>query len=386
MKKSFAKDYLEILDSEESKKDLRKRPVWAAMVLDNQPLTVLEHLINMWPTHDIRYEGNDGNEDPLMVDMIKGVEVSTVRKDISTGILEMSVEFVKNIDEIERYNAAIRQHNRTWVGKGSPTTVFDPVHGESYAIKDQFVDPVLMQSKQYALPDSAYSNVSSGSLAKARPSILRKSHLLVRYQLRLDADDQFILGYAAYDYEGQVIYYNELTHLDLAYLVRRSVQEMWGNHEVLEAYGNLLDGVSMLINGKKLHICKKDNRFPEFLAQESSKIKNTKVIQALEEKKEVYLKTSNAAAHVMPVLIIIGFICCFFWALFIMGDVTFDAVFESGIKSSGAEFLLYILLEILIKPPIALCVILLIATVFFRKVAQDTERKASELKAHGKFL
>lgn len=386
MKKSFVRDYTKILNNRQEMEEDREKPVLVGSILDQQPLSVLERLIKMWPTHDIRYHGYGTLDDKLVIDMIKSAEIRVVKKDITQGIIEITVELVKNIDEVERYNAAVKKHNRDWVKNGSQMNVFDPVHGESFEVRDNYVDQVLLQSSHYSLPDSVYNNTSSGKLASIRPGLNRKSHLRVVYQMSITQDNKFVLGYAAYDYENRIVYYNEVTHHNLAYLVRRSVQEIWGNPLAPKEIDNLLEGVSMLINGRKLSICKKDNKFPEFLEHEKSTIKSTRAIENVELKENINAQASVITGNVVPIFIIIGFIICLLWSFFIMAIDDYPLLFGPGISGGGLESLFYLFLEVLFKLPVVVCILLFIATLFFRKVSQETDRKASELKAHGRFL
>lgn len=384
MKKRFERDMLAIMDEQEAIRQRRVQPVYVSCIAELQPLNVLENLILMWPTHDVRYEdGFGGSEDAIMVDMMKSMEQRVIRKDIIKGIIDISVEFLKNLDEIERYNAAARNHNIEWRNYGSPKSVFDPVHGDEFKIADTLVDPVLPQSQHYRMPDSAYNGVSTGRLAQARPDMKKKSHVRIRYQMSITHTGMFVLGYAAYDCNNKVIYYNEVSNKDLAYLVRRSVQEMWGNHTTAKQHpDNLLDGISMLINGKKIVICKKDNKLPEFIAHETTTIKSTAPIRKIEIKEEVLVKTSDAAAYVVPFLLIVGFIACFIWTLsIVVGDMTLSVVQDAEISLLWTSFL-----ETLIKPPMLTCLILLVVTILSRKAAQEADRKASELKATRRFL
>lgn len=368
MKKRFARDYSEILEKQRKIKQQRENFISVQSISDKQPLTVLEGLIKMWPTHDIRYKGYGTCDDTLMVDMIKGAEVRTTRKDMTKGILELTVEMVKNLDEIERYNAAIAKHNREWKKQGSPKKVFDPVHGDSFEVKDQFIDPVMMQSKHYDLPDSAYSGVSTGRLAKVRPDISRKSHIRVKYQMSIIEDNKFVLGYAAYDYEDRIIYYNQFIHKDLAYLVRRSVQEIWGNPTAHWEFDRLLEGITMLLNGKKMKICKRDNKLPEFLAYEDTKIKGTSMIQSLEAEVNKQIHLANVTGFNIPIFFIIGFVVCALWSFINMG-VEFDP---------EKSFQIYI--------PLLLCILFLVGTILCRIVSQDSDRNVSKLEARKKFL
>jgi hypothetical protein len=142
----------------------------------------------------------------------------------------------------------------------------------------------------------------------------------------------------------------------------------------------------MLINGRKLPICKKDNTIPYFLAHESTKTKSTKVIANIKIEEEINIQASKVAGHVVPVLIIIGFVICLFWTIGIMAADNYALSFGSGISGGGLESILYLFIEVIIKPPMLICILLLIGTIFFRKVARDTDRRASELNARGRFI
>lgn len=384
MRKRFVRDYEEVLEREEDTRKFRETPVLVSGLGDVQPMTMLEQLVKAWPPHDIRYDGSPECEDALMVDMVKGAESRVTRKDIASGILDVTVEMIRNIDEIERYNAAIGAHNKKWRAMGSPTEIFDPVHGDSHKVRDQYVDPVIPQSSHYDLPESAYKKVSTGALAKARPEIARKSHILVRYQLSI-SEGKFTLGYAAYDYEGRIIYYNQVTRGDLAYLVRRSVQEIWGNPDPTSRYGRFLEGISTLLSGKKLIICKKDNKLPEFLAHEDTQVKSTKIVEKMESSRDRYAGTSNFFGFYLPILFVLGYIACLIWAVTLTGRGIdyYDLMFYDQIVHGEGIYWIY---EFIMKPPMSLCILFLFATVVCRFIAQGAERKASELDAGRKFM
>jgi hypothetical protein len=380
MKQRFAKDFSEIVEEKARNKIERGKAISVQSLDSKPPVAVLEKLLKMWPTHDIRYKGYGTCDNDLMKDMVKSAEVRVTRKDITLGILEITVEMIKNLDEIERYNAAVSKHNKEWVGQGSPTEVFDPIHGDSLKVKDQYVDPVMLQSKHYDLPKSAQSGISTGKLAEARPNMLRKSHIRVKYQVCVISDKNFVLSYAAYDYNDKIVYYNETIHNDLAYLVRRSVQEIWGNPIAHSDSDDLLSGISMLLNGRKIHICKNDNKLPEFLAHETTSIKSAKIIEELEVEEKRQLVTSNIAAYLMPMVSIIGFVICTLWSFFNMIPGRTHLLFRGG------QGFMCLMIEVLFQPPMFLCILFLIGTVLCRKIAQDSERNASELSARGRFL
>jgi hypothetical protein len=387
MQKRFMNDYADILQEQRNVEALRMQPVTAATLTDKQPVSVLASLIKMWPTHDLRYEVQGGHlEDALMTDMMKSMFLKIIRTDISTGMVEGMVEFISNLDQIERYNTAVQHHNKEWINQGSPVTDFDPVHGEISRVKDNFVDPVYLQGTNYSLPPSVYRDSSSGSLACAKPKMLRRSYVRLKYQMSI-LDTLFVLGYAVYDSQDQIIYYNEVSHHDLAYLVRRSVQEIWGNHTVKGQYPKrLLDGISYLLNGDKIPICKRDNKFPEFIRSEDTKVKSTKTIRRMEEDISTLKIAISSSAYVAPLFCILGFIGCFIWMAYLVASDDFNLLMGDQIYRGGIQSIFYLVVEVILKPPMMGCILLLILTIFFRKLSQQTERKVSELTAQKKFI
>lgn len=383
MQKRFQRDYLAILDEREKNADERVKPVTVQSILDEQPLNVLEGLVKRWPCHDIRYEGYGSSDDELLVDMVKGMEQRISRKDLHNGILEYVVEMVRNLDEIERFNRVVKKHNQAWKDRGSPTKVFNPLTGDISREKNGYTDPVMMQSRHYALPDSAYSGKSN--LGKHQPNIKRKSHVRVKYQMRITDDNLFVLGYAAYDHDDRILFYNELQHKDLTYLVRRSVQEIWGTPTATKIADPLLEGIQMLINGDKLVICKQHCKFPEFMAHETSQVKSTKAIRKMEVEEIQSVRVSNFTGFYLPILVIIGFVVCLFWTIGILAGESIPLEIMSNVEEYSLMQFPALALEVLIKPQMLGCILLLLLTIFLRKVSQSSDRNASELKARRRF-
>lgn len=364
MDPKYVKEYSDMYDEQQRIAVDREKPVTVESISSKQPLNVLQNLIEMWPCTDVRYEGHSSDDD-LLVDMVQSMQQRFTRKSIQEGIIEYTVEMLRNLDEIERYNAAVQQHNEKWVAEGKPTEIFDAFSGDVSKNRDGYVDPVLMSSKHFPIPDSAYSNTARNKLSKARPDMRRKSHIRVKYQMSINIDNQFVLGYAAYDHADRVIFFNETIHKDLAYLVRRSVQEIWGNPKASKIFDPLLVGIQMLINGDKLELCKKRCKFPEFMAKEQTTLKSTKEIRNLENNELSLIKKANFFGFYLPIFYIICFVVLALWSFLGMAGERF-----------GADNII----------PVVGCTFLLILTLISRGFSQTFDRMASETKARRQFI
>lgn len=371
MKRRFGRDYMAKLDDLEKEAIEREKPVYVRDIAGKQILTVLERLVGMWSCHDVRYDGMSSDDD-LLTDMIKGMERRVSRRVLSEGVLEYVVEFIKNMDQIERYNAVVRAHNKKWVDSGKPTKIFDPLSGDVSVNRDGYVDPVYTEGGKYKLPDSVYESQASNRLTEARPEVDRKSHIRVKYQISVRAD-MFVLGFAAYDYSDSVVYYNSLEHKDLAYLVRRSVQEIWGNPKATKHFDPLLVGIPMLIHGDKLALCKMHSAFPMFMAtDEAVEFKSTKGIRSMEDAEVMQTHLSNLTGFYLPIVTILGFIFCFFWTVVQVNHA------PEILSDEGSGFFGLFL-------PVMVCILLLISIYVMRFISQRCDRKASEISARRSF-
>ncbi len=253
----------------------RITPITKESIGRKQPLTLLASRILAWPTHDLRADLYVKNKEPdislfkvtdtdLMIDVVEGIELKVIRKDLSLNIIEVEAYFQTNLDEFERYNLTVEHHNHEWEINGSKNNVFHPITGEMIEILDSYVDPARITSTRYPVPEHVDENMSKGPLAKARPDLNRKPVLLIKYQLKTEGED-FSLDYVAYDKNNKVVYYNSISGKDLSILVRRSVQEIWGNPFIFGDSGSVLEGISVLIQGKKIPLCKEMNTRPQLL-------------------------------------------------------------------------------------------------------------------------
>jgi len=352
----------------------RDLPCLVSSIGRKQTLGMLESLLKLWPLRDLRYNNEDmpgyeSTDTAIMIDLAKGMEFRTLKRDLVTGVLDTAIELQSNLGEFERYNLYVADHNSAWFREGCPETTFDPVHGEVRKIRDQFVDPAVISSSFNPQPDSVYEK-KVGKIAKARPEMKRSAYIRVTYQLS-HTKTAWTLGYVAYDPAGRVIYFNEQTHPDLAYLVRRSVQELWGNPDERGKSGAYLEGIAMLIQGKKVKVCRKDNAKPKIL-DESAVVKdtNSELVEA-NIFQGFWTVTDKLCRTLFPVALIIYTICHLMNCLIIWSKT------ESGLIEPTTNLSTTFLSGMLI-----------IAALFLilRWVAQIADRKASKIEAAKKLM
>jgi hypothetical protein len=83
------------------------------------------------------------------------------------------------------------------------------------------------------------------------------------------------MGFVARDSSNKVIFYDYLEDNDIAYLARRSIQELFGNPFIYGNTGALSDGIGYLIQGKKLSICHKHNTIPNWPEMQTAECKTS---------------------------------------------------------------------------------------------------------------
>jgi hypothetical protein len=191
----------------------------------------------------------------------------------------------------------------------------------------------------------------------------RKGFVKIQYQLSIE-EDLFIFGYAAYDYQNRIIYYNEVSNKDLSYLVRRSVQEIWGNHLVQHSSEPVLEGISYLIQGRKIDICRKDNTLPRFLRGASIEIKTTNELTLAETKKSAMGFSNILFGYVIPAFLTL-YIIIFSW------QCMHKAFIEE--QKIGGTYLIGM-------------VFIILGIIATRWVSQWSERKISAIDAESKFM
>jgi hypothetical protein len=229
------------------------------------PLTILERYILKWPPRDVRFDevylsdhDFESTDSQFMIDVADGMVIKVLERLPVENSVVFGVYLQSNLAEFERYNLVVDKHNQAWSDQGCPEDVFDPMTGDIAQIKDTVVREAQADSPYYASPEYEPSN---GPLTKARPGTKRSLYIKLKY--RLDVKDGiFKMGFVARDPSNKVIYYDCIEGDDIAYLSRRSIQELFGNPFIYGNTGALLDGICYLIQGKKLPLCHKHNTIP----------------------------------------------------------------------------------------------------------------------------
>lgn len=355
-------DYEYLLRDTRRTEKHRDTPLLTSGLGEYHPLDHLACLVMLWPPRDIRYQEYIGGDELFMVEIANGMETSLGPRKYDQGILDLFVEFQSNMDEYERFNQAAAKHNREWSQFGAPSEYIDPVTGVIIPV-DGYVNKVRARSKyNYYMPHDP--DARKGKLASQTPDMNRRACVLVRYKLNV-VGDAFYLGFAAYDPKGRVVYYNNLSGTDLAALVRRSTQEIWGNFKAADAGDEVLNGITMLIQGKKIPHCQKNNTVPDFLGDGSAQIKTRNPeLRAAEFEQGTASALEKALAGPIPILIFIAMLM--FTAHCIHGAIMWD-------QPTGGLFI----------TGIAIFIGLLIGC---RKLSQHMSRKVSEIDADKKFM
>lgn len=367
-------------------KEKRSLPVTVEDIINSnkQPLNVLEQLIYLYPPCDLRIDltkifqdGNYSSKKELMLleDIVKSAVYTTTKKDLSNNILEINVSFASNIDEIERYNTTVERHNINWIKEGRPIKRFDPVHGEEYDIEDKYVKPIIFEEDFLDLSDDITPNISYGPLAKARPSINRKSLIKIIYKLSI-VNNNFKLEYVVYNTDNEILYYNSVIHKDLSHLVKRSIQEIFGYPE--ESYGSMQEllGISYLLSGRKLSICKRDNVKPSLIENKICFEKDFSKFYELESKIQTYHSFTQLLAVIVPLISVITSIVCALWCFYTVTDENF---YMENYKDVLPGLFLY-LSELIIQPYSLITILNLFVLLTLRKYILNLRRKASVLK------
>jgi hypothetical protein len=332
-------------------------------------LNEFEEIIHSIPITDLRYRIRPSlRNNDILEDMVLSSEVTTSRKDITTGILDLTINFVSNLDEIERYNKHVENKNKELLESSYEGILFDPVHGKMKDVTEESLTSINL------VGDDRVSH---------------KSYLLVRYQIR-QINSGFVLGYSVYDHSGMIIYFNEISSKNLMELCYRSVQEIWGHPEISGSYtgSGLIEGVQYLINGKKLSICKRDNRYPSFI-NEIEKDKGEEVIKDIRVKSVMYSFTGGMTGTFLPIIFCFLYLISCILCIYYMGseDYYMELFFHDHIKyGEGLEKLFYLLFEVSLKLPMLFCIGGLIGTLYFRKVTQNIDRNRSEFTSRSKLL
>lgn len=287
----------------------------------SHPLQVLSELITLWPPQDVRLTQNGwaSVDDEMMTDIRKGMKVSIRQVDLTNNILEEVVEFQNNMDEFERYNIVAAEHNKQWIENGCPTEYIEPSHGDIIPIKNQYAPHATVDNIDPPKP-------SDGPLASKRPTTKRNPYIRIVYQLTINKkENTYTLGYVAYDYKGLCIYYNNVTHKDLKYLVRRATQELWGNHNAKEEAEALLDGIPGLMQGAKIPVCIRDNTRPPHMPPNVTLKKNNPDLQRAKTIYSLQSFFETCSGYIVPIIVAIGILWSSFHFLAIYNDLQENA-------------------------------------------------------------
>ena len=247
----------------------RVEPVLLEDIKKRNVISTLEKYLLVWPPCDVRCEmsyqvGHDfrSTDSAFMEDLSDGIILQVMDRDpIHCGIV-LGVYLQSNLAEFERYNQVVDKHNQAWINQGCPEDTFNPITGDMAEIKDQLVSYAETKNPRIKRPRRIKNN---GPLEKAKPDVKRNLYAQIEFRLSFSSKNEFVLSFVAKDYNSQIIYYNILVNKDLAYLTRRAIQELFGNPFVYGNSGALLDGIAFLIQGKKLPICAKESKRPDWL-------------------------------------------------------------------------------------------------------------------------
>jgi hypothetical protein len=246
----------------------RTKPVTLDKVKKLSPVSILEKYLLIWPPCDVRcemsYQANHEfvfTDSTFMDDLADGMILQVMGRDPTHNAIILGVYLQSNLAAFERYNLVVEKHNDTWIKQGCPEDVFNPLTGDITEIKEKLVSYADTENPYFKRPKRLKNN---GPLERAKPNAKRNLYAQIEFRLEI-SKGYFQLSFVAKDYNGQIIYYNTLAHKDIAYLTRRAIQELFGNPFIYGNKGPLLDGISLLIQGKKLQICAKESVQPSWL-------------------------------------------------------------------------------------------------------------------------
>jgi len=264
---------------------------------------VLAGLVLAWPPRDVRLdpayrESHDVTDtsDVYARDVADGARVREQSRRPGAGRLVVALDFHSNMAQFERYNSVVRDHNREWIDAGEPADSIDAWTGDISPVEG-WVD--FAQSEEHPrLGDGG------GALDSARPSAVRSVGATVEYRAFENPDGTWTLGFVARDRADRALCWHEESGPDLAVLVRRSVQMLYGNHRVPGCIGPLSDGLSLLMRGEKVRLCQLHCRRPRWMDAAPKGVTFEQVDAAVE-------RTASGAAHgvlagLVPVVAIIG--------------------------------------------------------------------------------
>ena len=356
-------DYMEHIDEvPQTHKEKREEPIYVHDIENKHDLVDLAACtLMLWEPIDIRIDGRDAINMDLRK-FVMSMETQLGEKFYEDGIFEYFVETQSNVDEFERFNAFIKKHNEKALNnRGMTGTTIHPITGEKIQGMEGYVNVCMdFESKYYY---GEIQEPGDGPISSKRPVAKLKPIVKVTYQVKI-IGDKFRLGYVAEDLKGLITYYNQIEGENLAQLIRRSVQEIWGNPNAIQ--GNRVDkaqGVPMLIHGHKIAQCQRDNTKPEFMDELVEKLKTQiKTSNPELERKELDEVASEfveaSTGYFLPVILLIIFLVGSFWSWIHWGN--------DG-EGAGARF-------------VATMVALIVVSLIGRKTSQLAARRASVIR------
>lgn len=286
----------------------RSFPIYVKNIGRKSLVSVLEKYVKLWEPRDIRLSSEyqdthrvESTDDVLIKDIAKGMKVSVEERIPSKNTLKVAVMFQHNLAEFERYDSTVDAHNEQWVNQGCPEDVMDPTTGDIFEVEDKYLNHASDENP-------APFGESTGHLARSKPKARRKKLLTVTYKVKvLRESNMFQLDFSAVDNRGRTVYFNSLKNKNLAYLTRRATQELYGNPEAFGNKGPFLEGISMLVTGKKIGRCFSKNTAPD--EQVTRNVKNAYLEQGLKSGASAGTKTiANLVRYLVPWIGVIGII------------------------------------------------------------------------------
>jgi hypothetical protein len=300
--------YDKITEELQAAKD-RSKPV---LVGSGEPTVLLSQLVLAFPAVDQRLDPLYKKKHLSVYDtsdlwarnVSAGVKVRLENARPGTGRVTVALDFHSNTAEFERFNSVVRDHNENWEKDGCPEDTFDPWNGDVDKVRDGYVDFATTDESQPMRGDV------EGPLHNARPTARRSGLVSVEYRV---TDDGFrwTLGFVASDLAGRLLCWNEIQGEDLSKLVRRSVQMLYGNPAVQGDYGPLSDGLTMLVQGRKVGLCRQSSKTPAWVSG-APKDFNPELVAAKVE--EVAFEAVHATSgYLLPICFLVGMVV---WACF----------------------------------------------------------------------
>jgi hypothetical protein len=245
------------------KSALRSTPVETS---DSDPTDTLARLVFLYEPRDLRLDPAyssthyvDDTSTFWVKDVASGAKIRERNRFPGEGRLVVALDFHSNMAEFERYNSVVKVHNERWEAAGSPVDSFDSWSGDVTAVPDQYVDFATVDESMPLLGEG------TGPLHNARPRAVHSAWVTVEYRASR-AGSLWTFGFLARDRNGSALCWDETMGEDLAALVRRSVQMLYGNPDVIGNEGPLSDGMAMLLRGRKTGLCERKNTRPYWMS------------------------------------------------------------------------------------------------------------------------